>query len=149
MNELKIKKYLARHNTSVVFITGTYDILHVGHLKMFEFAKSKFPNSCLVIAIDSDLKVKKDKGDSRPYNIQEDRKFFLKRIKDIEYVFIFNSEEELIELLKEIKPDVRIVGSDWMDKKIVGEEHCGRVIYFERIPGYSTTEILNYEKSRY
>lgn len=124
-----------------VLITGCFDILHRGHYELIEFAA--MCGTKVIIAIDTDEKVRKDKGPDRPYNTLEDRIYALEMTKMVDQIISFGSEEELIQLLKNIKPDVRIVGSDWKGKKIVGEEFCGEIIYFDRIGEYSTTNILN------
>ena len=59
---------------------------------------------------------------------------------------IFFDEEDLERICKEIRPNYRLVGSDWKEKKIVGSEYCKEIIYFDRIPGYSTTNILENNK---
>jgi len=131
---------------SVVFVSGAYDLLHKGHIEILKYAKSL--GCYLIVAIDSDEKVKKDKGEDRPFFHQEDRKFVLESIKYIDRVVIFNSEEELVKLLSDVKPDIRVAGSDWKGKKIVGEEHCGEVKFFERLEGYSTSSILEYRNGK-
>jgi len=128
----------------VVFISGCFDILHRGHFELIEFASLCNPKTKIIIALDTDEKVKKDKGINRPFNTLEDRMYALSLIKFIDQIKSFNSEEELIQMLKIIQPDVRIVGSDWEGKKIVGEEYCKEIVYFDRIPGYSTTRILEH-----
>ncbi len=128
---------------SVVLVTGAFDIIHVGHLEMIEYAESLCTkDDWLIVAIDSDEKIRKEKGIDRPFNNQKDREYFLNQIKNIDDVTIFETEEQLIELCKTRKPRIRVVGSDWKDKKIIGAEHCGKIEFFERIPGYSTTNIL-------
>ena len=76
-----------------IWVNGCFDILHRGHLELFKFAKSQ--GSFLVVGIDSDKRVKNNKGISRPINNQEDRKFFLECIKYIDKVVVFDSDYEL------------------------------------------------------
>ena len=76
---------------------------------------------------------------------QEDRKAMLESIKYIDKVFIFDSRQGLEDLIKETKPHVLIVGSDWKGKDVVGEEYAQHVRFFDRIDGYSTTEILEWK----
>jgi D-beta-D-heptose 7-phosphate kinase/D-beta-D-heptose 1-phosphate adenosyltransferase len=123
-----------------LLLTGCFDIVHLGHIKLIQFAK--FISDEVIIAIDSDDKVKKDKGESRPFNNQRDRQEFLESIKGVDKVHIFFDEEDLERICKEIRPTYRLVGSDWRGKNIVGQQYCGEVLYFDRIPGYSTTNIL-------
>jgi len=123
-----------------IWTNGCFDILHIGHIKLFKYAKSL--GDKLVIGIDSDDKVKKDKGESRPFNRVEDRKLVLESIRYVDEVLVFNSAEQLENLIKEVFPDIMVVGSDWKGKKIVGSEHSKEVVFFDRVEGYSTTNIL-------
>lgn len=124
----------------LVFVNGCFDILHPGHIKLFEYAKSLGDE--LIVAIDSDKRVKEMKGDSRPFNNQTTRKIILQSIKYIDDVLIFQSEEQLIEIVKNEKPDIMVVGSDWKGKTVVGSDYAKEVRFFDRIPGYSTTEAI-------
>lgn len=126
--------------TASVLLTGCFDVLHVGHIHLINYALTISP--ILYICIDSDKKVKADKGNSRPFNNENDRKYFLTNIKGVDRVLIFNTTKELEDICEIIKPTYRIVGSDWKNKTIVGEKFCENVLYFDRIPGYSTTNIL-------
>ena len=135
---------------NTVLITGCFDILHVGHIELLKFARKEFTQHIydrkikpfVVVGIDSDEKVKKDKGNDRPYNNQEDRRYMLESLKYVDDVFVFFDDEHLKDYLKMYKPDVRICGSDWKGKKIVGAEFCKSIVFFDRIPGHSTTNIL-------
>tara|TARA_Y100000310_G_scaffold138620_1_gene137594 strand:+ start:4129 stop:4530 length:402 start_codon:yes stop_codon:yes gene_type:complete len=124
----------------IVFINGCFDILHRGHLELFKYARTL--GDKVIVAIDSDEKVRKDKGPDRPINNLKDRKFFLSRLKDIDEILDFDSREELENLVKQLTPDVMLVGSDWRAKTIVGGQYAKEIKFFERISGYSTTKIL-------
>jgi D-beta-D-heptose 7-phosphate kinase/D-beta-D-heptose 1-phosphate adenosyltransferase len=130
----------------VVFVNGCFDILHRGHFELFRYARSL--GDKVIVALDSDLKVKRDKGADRPYTCLKDRKFNLTRLRDVDEVYDFSSPEELEKLTKQIEPDIMVVGSDWRGKHIVGSEHAAEVKYFERINGYSTTDILHHHRHR-
>ena len=123
-----------------LLLTGCFDVLHIGHIRIINYANTVADK--VFIAIDGDDKVKKDKGNSRPFNRQEDRREFLENIKGVNEVLIFDSEKELEIICKDLLPDYRLVGSDWKGKKVVGESYCRNVIYYDRIPGFSTTNIL-------
>ena len=124
-----------------VWTNGCFDILHRGHIELFKHAKSL--GQKLIVGIDSDTKVKKDKGNNTPINNVEDRKFILESIKYIDQVLVFHSKEELENLIKQVKPDIMVIGSDWKNKKVVGGEHTNKLLFFERVGNYSTTNILN------
>ena len=124
----------------VIFTNGCFDILHRGHIELFKFCKSQ--GDYLVVGIDTDKRVKQNKGPDRPFNKEEDRSFFLESIKYIDKVVMFSSDEELEQRLVENGVDIMIVGSDWQGKRVVGEEKVNKVLFFDRIGTYSTTNIL-------
>lgn len=123
-----------------VFVNGTFDLLHKGHLELLNFAKSH--GDYLMVAIDTDDRVKKKKGSSRPIYNQEERKFFLNMLKPVDYVEMFSSDKELEELIKNYNPDIMIVGSDWKNKSVIGSYHSSKLIFFDRIDEYSTTKTI-------
>jgi len=107
---------------------------------MFKYAKSL--GDKLIVGIDSDDKVRKDKGPNRPFNSVEDRKFALECIKYIDEVVVFDTRQDLEDKIRQRSPDIMIVGSDWKEKEVVGEQYCTELKFFDRIQGYSTTNIL-------
>ena len=123
-----------------VWTNGCFDVLHRGHIELFKFAKSQ--GNHLVVGLDSDEKVKRDKGSDRPFNTFEDRKEVLLSIRYIDDVWYFNSRNGLVDLIKEYQPDVMVIGSDWKGRDVVGEELVDKVKFFDRVGDYSTTEIL-------
>ena len=125
---------------TIVWANGCFDVLHRGHFEMLKYAKSL--GDYLIVGIDSDKKVKKDKGHERPFNNVDDRKFALESIKYVDRVLIFNSRAELEHLIQLLEPDYMVIGSDWKGKEVVGEQHCTELCFFDRIDGYSTTNIL-------
>ena len=127
----------------IIWTNGCFDVLHVGHIELFKYAKDL--GSKLYVGIDSDEKVKHDKGEDRPFNKLSDRIKVLESIKYIDKVISFNSTEGLEKLVKEHKPHVLIVGSDWRNKTVVGEQYAQHVRFFDRIEGYSTTNILEWK----
>lgn len=123
-----------------VFVNGTFDVLHIGHLSLFQYAKSL--GDCVIVAIDSDERVKEKKGPSRPINCLLDRAFMLSNISTIDEVRTFDSDKELEELVEYYKPDIMVVGSDWKDKPVIGSQHAKELKFFDRIDGYSSTKII-------
>ena len=123
-----------------VWTNGCFDVLHRGHIELFKFAKSQ--GNHLVVGLDSDEKVKRDKGSDRPFNTFEDRKEVLLSIRYIDDVWYFDSRNGLVELIKKYQQDVMVIGSDWKGRYVVGEELVDKVKFFDRVGDYSTTEIL-------
>ena len=125
-----------------VWVNGTFDILHRGHLELLEFA-SKY--GVVRVGVDTDSRVKKLKGNNRPFNSCDDRMYFMSRINGVDSVVSFDNDNELCELIKEWTPDYLIVGSDYKNKEVIGSQFAKEVIYFDRIGDYSTTKILSNE----
>jgi D-beta-D-heptose 7-phosphate kinase/D-beta-D-heptose 1-phosphate adenosyltransferase len=121
-------------------MTGTFDIIHPGHIEILKFAKSQGDE--LTVGIDKDSRVKELKGYTRPFHKESDRVLVIKSIKYVDDVQLFGSDEELTNLIKSISPDVLIAGSDWEGKNIVGGEYAKEIVFFDRIADYSTTKIL-------
>ena len=124
----------------IVWTNGCFDILHRGHIELFKYAKSL--GGTLLVGIDSDFKVKQDKGQDRPFNNEEDRIELLNSIRYIDKVFLFNTTEQLDRTIKNVQAQVMVIGSDWKGKKVVGESHVEELVFFDRISKYSTTKIL-------
>ena len=127
-----------------VFVNGTFDILHLGHIALLDYAKSQ--GDVLTVGIDSDRRVKEKKGPSRPINNQFERAQMLLALKSVDEVFVFDTDEDLIELVSNC--DLMVKGSDYQGQSVIGETYCKQVIYFERINGYSTTEKIQHISNR-
>ncbi len=125
---------------SVVWTNGCFDVLHRGHIEMLKYAKSL--GHVLYVGIDSDQKVRQDKGKSRPFNSQDDRAYLLQAIRFVDEVIIFDSKDDLANNIRKVSPDFLVVGSDWKGKDVVGDEYAGEVKYFTRIGDYSTSRVL-------
>lgn len=123
-----------------VFVNGTFDLLHSGHIHLLNYAKSL--GDILYVAIDTDERVKEKKGNLRPiYNLKE-RIFFLQNLKSVDIVLSFSNDEQLKELVKIINPDIMIIGSDWKNKPIIGSEYAKTLKFFDRIEEYATTKTI-------
>lgn len=119
-----------------VFVNGTFDIVHIGHLSMLEYAKSL--GTELTVAVDSDNRVKTLKGELRPINSQVERAALIASLRVVDNVFIFDTDEELVHLISE--HDLMVKGSDYKDKTIIGADVCKEIVFFDYINGYSTTK---------
>jgi len=131
----------------IVWVNGCFDILHPGHIKLLKHAKSL--GDCLIVGIDSDNRVKKLKGNSRPFNNEEDRKLMLESLEFVDDVVIFGDNAELVASIQMNKVDIMVIGSDYKYKEVIGSYYVTKVVFFERDPGYSTTSILNRNSSNH
>jgi len=121
-----------------VIVNGTFDILHLGHLRLLEYARS-FPQSYVYVLIDSDRRVKELKGPDRPIHSEYERSSFLFALKAVDRVDVFDTDEELRNYIKNYEPDVMVKGSDYNGKTIIGEEYCKLIKFYDRLERYSTT----------
>jgi len=121
-----------------VIVNGTFDILHIGHLRLLQYAKS-FPESYVYVLIDSDRRVKELKGSERPIHTEYERASFLFALKAVDRVDVFDTDEELINYIKNFEPDIMVKGSDYRDKPIIGAEYCKQIRFYDRLEQYSTT----------
>lgn len=126
-----------------VWVNGTFDILHIGHIKLLEYASS-FGN--LRVGIDTDERVREKKGELRPYNSLEDRMGFMRSIRFVDSVVAFDSDESLIEHIKQWRPDIMVIGDDYSYEQIIGKEFVPKIEYFKKIKDISTSKILGDEK---
>ena len=129
-----------------VFVNGCFDVLHIGHIRLFKYAKTL--GDYLIVALDSDIKIQKSKGSDRPFNSLNDRIEMLSALKFVNEIRVFSSNEQLEELVKTISPDFMVVGSDWEGKNVIGSSHAKELKFFRRIDGYSTTKILQSSVNR-
>ena len=123
----------------IVWCNGTFDILHPGHIELFKVGASL--GNKLIVATDTDEKIRKDKGASKPVNNLCDRISLLQAIKYIDEVLYFNTREELEGLIKLYRPDILLLGDDWQGGDVVGIEHAKGVRFLPRL-NYSTTDII-------
>jgi rfaE bifunctional protein nucleotidyltransferase chain/domain len=120
-----------------VFVNGTFDIVHRGHIQMLNYARQQ--GDSLTVGIDSDRRVKSLKGDSRPINNERDRAFLLANLKAINEVIVFDTDMELVELI--MNHDLMVKGSDYVNKPIIGGDKI-ETIFYDIIDGYSTTKTI-------
>jgi len=131
-----------------IFVNGTFDILHIGHLDLLNYAKSL--GTHLLVAIDSDNRVTEKKGSDRPFNKIANRISLLSNLKAVDEVKIFNNDFELEIIIQNYKPDIMIVGSDWKGKIVIGSKYAKQLIFFDRKIDESTTKTIeNYINRRH
>ena len=130
---------MRKKNKKIIFTNGCFDILHIGHIKYLEKAKSF--GDVLILGLNSDESIKKLKGDDRPINTQIDRAYILASLEVVDYLVIFDNETPY-ELIKLIKPDVLVKGSDYKGKKVIGADIVKDLRLVDFIPGKSTSSTI-------
>jgi D-beta-D-heptose 7-phosphate kinase/D-beta-D-heptose 1-phosphate adenosyltransferase len=123
-----------------VFVNGTFDLLHSGHIHLLNYSKSL--GDFLYVAIDTDERVREKKGSSRPVYSLEERIFHLQNLKPVDVVLSFGTDEQLENLVKIIEPDIMIVGSDWKGKPVIGSQYAKKLVFFDRIEEYASTKTI-------
>jgi len=127
----------------IVICNGAYDVIHMGHLALLNHAKSL--GDYLIVALDTDARIRKVKGNDRPFNDQDTRKNIMENFHMVDEVILFDSDEELINIFKRYNTDVRVIGADWKHKPIVGSDCCGELVFFEHeIKTSSSKRLQNY-----
>jgi rfaE bifunctional protein nucleotidyltransferase chain/domain len=146
MISLELRKFLdTNKNKKIVFTNGCFDILHKGHVSYL--AEAKKCGEVLVVGLNSDQSVKRlGKGEDRPINSEQDRKFVLENLKSVDFVEIFNQDTPL-ELIKIVQPRILVKGGDWKIHEIVGSHEVlswgGEVFSLSFVKGYSTTGTIS------
>ncbi len=152
LREIKIKgpaalkkavSKLKKAGKKIVFTNGCFDILHYGHVKYLQDAKRK--GDILVVAVNSDASLKKIKGDKRPLVNEKDRVRIIAGLASVDYAILFK-EPTPLKIIRAIKPDILVKGSDWNKNNIVGADfvsgYGGRVSTVNLIRGRSTTALI-------
>lgn len=130
---------LKNKDRKIIFTNGCFDILHIGHVKYLEKAKSF--GDVLILGLNSDASVKKIKGANRPINNQTDRAYILASLEVVDYLVIFD-EDTPFELIKLIKPDILVKGGDYEGKKVSGQDIAKELKIIQFIDGKSTTNTI-------
>lgn len=125
-----------RQRMKKIIVNGSFDLLHPGHIRLLNYAKSL--GDYLLVAVDTDDRIRQLKGESRPYNTQCERTTLLENLKSVDEVKVFDSELELLNIIKQYQPNTMVKGSDYQGTTVVGEEFCGEIVFLER-DEYSTT----------
>ena len=138
----KIRR-LRQNGKRIVFTNGCFDILHYGHVKYLQDARSY--GDYLVVAVNSDSSIKKIKVKNRPVIRQSDRLKTVAALASVDFVVLFNADSPL-RLIKALKPDILIKGADWNKQKIIGadfvESYGGKVLTVNLVKGRSTSAII-------
>jgi D-beta-D-heptose 7-phosphate kinase/D-beta-D-heptose 1-phosphate adenosyltransferase len=130
---------LKNKGKKIVFTNGCFDILHAGHIKYLETAKSF--GDILILGLNSDNSVQRLKGKNRPINEQNDRANILAALEVVDYVVIFN-EDTPYDLIKLIQPDILAKGGDYVGKKVVGQDIAKELQLIKFIDGKSTSKTI-------
>ena len=121
-----------------IIVNGSFDIIHLGHIRLLQYAKS-FPNAYVYVLTDTDRRIKELKGKDRPINTEYERVSLLAALKSVDRVDVFDTDEELVNLIRNYNPDIMIKGSDYRNTSILGAEFCKEIKFYDRIERYSTT----------
>lgn len=136
---------LKKRNKKIVFTNGCFDILHLGHVKYLEKAKSF--GDILIVGVNADASVKRLKGAERPINPEFDRAYLLSALGAVDYVVVFD-EDTPYELIKVIKPEILVKGGDYEGKEVVGSDLVEEVRLVSFVEGKSSTNIINKMKNK-
>ena len=134
-----LSKELRARGKKIIFTNGCFDILHIGHVRYLETAKSY--GDILILGLNSDRSVTSIKGKGRPINIQLDRAYILAALEAVDYVVVFD-EDTPYDLIKAVKPDVLVKGSDYEGKKVVGQDIADELKLVQFVDGKSTTKTI-------
>ena len=143
---IKIVEKLKKENKKIVFTNGCFDLLHIGHVSLFQ--KAKTLGDVLIVAINSDASLAQLKGPKRPLVPQTDRTQILAALSCIDYVVVFN-EQTPYELLSVLKPDILVKGGDYKIEGIIGKEFVKEVYRYPLVEGKSTTNLIKLIIERY
>jgi rfaE bifunctional protein nucleotidyltransferase chain/domain len=139
---VKARAEWKREGRTVVFTNGCYDVLHPGHIRLLEAARSL--GDLLILALNTDASVRRLKGPSRPFLPQGERVMMALALEAVDAVTLFD-EDTPRDLIAAVLPDILIKGADWAHF-IAGREEVeaagGRVLALPLEPGYSTTGIV-------
>ena len=127
-----------------IWVHGTFDVMHIGHIKLLEHASSL---GIVRVGLDTDDRIQQKKGPNRPVNTLQDRIDFMKSIKYVDSVVSFNSNKELEQRIQEWDADIMVIGDDYEYHEIIGNHLVDTISFFDKIKNKSTTKILNHENN--
>jgi D-beta-D-heptose 7-phosphate kinase/D-beta-D-heptose 1-phosphate adenosyltransferase len=127
-----------------IWVNGTFDVLHIGHIRLLQYASTL---GDVRVGIDTDERVKRLKGENRPFNNLGERIEFLASLKYVKDIVTFSNDQELEAHIKTYKPDIMVKGSDWKGGNIIGARYIPKIEFFDLVENKSTSKILSYENS--
>jgi D-beta-D-heptose 7-phosphate kinase/D-beta-D-heptose 1-phosphate adenosyltransferase len=134
-----LSEELKTRGKKIIFTNGCFDILHAGHVRYLETAKSY--GDILILGLNSDRSVTALKGEGRPINIQLDRAYILAALEAVDYVVVFD-EDTPYDLIKAIKPHILVKGGDYEGKEVVGQDIADELKLVQFVDGKSTTRTI-------
>jgi D-beta-D-heptose 7-phosphate kinase/D-beta-D-heptose 1-phosphate adenosyltransferase len=126
---------------NIIWVNGCFDLLHLGHISLLKFAKSK--GDLLYVGLDSDARVRERKGQNRPINNEMARFTILSSLIFVDKVFIYDTDYQLECLIEDFSPKMMVIGREYEGKRIIGQQFCETVTFFDIIDGLSTTNTIN------
>lgn len=134
---------LRSQGKKIVFTNGVFDLLHVGHVRYLQEARSL--GDALVVGVNADASVKRLKGPTRPVQNENDRAEILAALGAVDFTVIF-TEDTPARLIEKVRPDILVKGGDWKIDQIVGasfvQSYGGKVMSLQFVDGKSTTKII-------
>lgn len=141
--ELADYLHTVRSGKKIVFTNGCFDIIHIGHIRLLQTARSY--GDILIVGVNSDSSVKRLKGEKRPVVCQSDRAEILAALECVSFVVIFD-EDTPVELISVLKPDIHVKGGDYDMEKIpeagVIHSYGGQMKRFDFVENHSSTDII-------
>ena len=121
------------------FTCSSFDLLHAGHILMLKDAKEQCDH--LIVGLQTDPTIDRPKTKNKPIQSILERKLQLEAVKYINEIILYDNEDDLYNLLLKVKPDIRILGSDYKNKKFTGDNLNIKIYYHDRNHGYSSSEL--------
>jgi D-glycero-beta-D-manno-heptose 1-phosphate adenylyltransferase len=136
---IALRKVFRERGLKVAFTNGCFDILHAGHVTYLQFARAQA--DLLVLGLNSDASVKRNKGDNRPIHGEQERACVMAALECVDYVVLFE-EDEPKALIEQLIPDVLVKGEDWahyVSGRECVEANGGKVVLAKMVDDTSTT----------
>lgn len=124
----------------IIWVNGCFDTLHLGHIELLKFAKSR--GDLLFVGIDSDARIRQKKGEKRPIQDEKTRFTILSNLRMVDKVCIFDTDYQLERVIADYNVVEMVIGDEYKDKNIIGSQYCENITFFPRIEQYSTTKIV-------